>query len=219
MAASKRSVLSKRWSRSLVQAVEGLLASPAIDSDALTALVGRTPADAGGHCMIDLRALPMTRTVLRADLRGVNLSHTKWGPLAGLTRTTATDCRCRAMAIGGVFGVRFTRCDFTGTKFKDCQGMPDTSFEGCDFDWCGFSGGNLFRCAFRDCRFRSARVSGTEFIECDFERCEFTEATFECGSFGRSTFRDLANPCRTRTGARTDATRHSRLAHGGLRRH
>ena len=186
MAEATRTSLAKRWSTAQVEQVVSLLDRPPIDLLALERLVGRTAHDEGA--LLDLRALPLSRSIDLASIEGLDLSHSHWPQGVFFTRVQATRCRLAAIRISTALAERFDSCDFRLARFSECLGMPGTVFADCLFDGSHFKAGQFHGCLFQRCSFSEASIPRTDFEDCVFEQCRFDGTVFKEGAFGRCRF-------------------------------
>lgn len=92
--------------------------------------------------------------------------------LTGQPRFDRSFVRCSfrdATLKGLAIGTRVTECDFTGADLRSLGSLPNTRFEGCQFDATDLSGAAFSDTTFTDCTFVDAAFSAdTSFTRCTF---------------------------------------------------
>lgn len=107
--------------------------------------------------------------------------------LTGQPRFDRSFVRCSfrdATLKGLAIGTRVTECDFTGADLRSLGSLPNTRFEGCQFEATDLGGAAFSDTTFTDCTFVDAAFSA----DTSFTRCTFvnTPAAFGLARVTRS---------------------------------
>jgi uncharacterized protein YjbI with pentapeptide repeats len=178
--------LAKRWTKEKAMFVEREFQQPKIDKTKLSHFVGTVHSD--GVEMLDLRGFPFQTKYRDKEVTEIDFSESTWEPLVGLKFTRAVRC-CFAKSTFYCSVFRDANgCSFVGTKLTDIAGVPETTYQACNFLGASFQRGKFLECTFENCTFTSAKFKNTEFEECIFDQCDFSACSFKGCSFGGSRF-------------------------------
>jgi uncharacterized protein YjbI with pentapeptide repeats len=145
----------------------------------------------------DFRNLNLTQASLEyvnvdgCDFRGAKLNGVDFEKVRGAkfdgTRidqlNEAEDCSFKAAELLDLFPDRFTRCDFTGAKFRDFYGY-NVRLTDCTFHKADLSSSDLTATEFKNCTFSQANLSYAKLYECDLTGTDLSGADLTGADLG-----------------------------------